>query len=65
VLLLAGAIVGLGTASGSVTTAAVWYFALTAFVLVSAYFGRGLRRPEGALILCAYLAFAGALISKA
>jgi cation:H+ antiporter len=65
VLLLAGAIVGLGASSGSVTTAAVWYLVLTAFVLVRAYLGRGLRRPEGALILCAYLAFAGVLISNA
>jgi cation:H+ antiporter len=64
-LLLPGAIVGLGASSGPVTVAAVWYLGLTGFVLASAYLGRGLRRVDGALILCAYVAFAGVVLSTA
>lgn len=57
-LLIPGTIVGLGGSSRAATFVAVWYLALTAFVLACAYAGRGLRRREGAVIVAAYLAFA-------
>ena len=64
-LLLPATIVGLGASSGPATLVAGWYFGLTAFVLACAYMGRGLRRWHGTLIICAYLAFAGMVLSSA
>ena len=64
-LLLPATIVGLSDGSGLAALVAVWYFALTALVLVLAYIGRGLRREHGALIICAYLAFGGVLLASA
>ena len=64
-LLVPAVIVGLGAASGPATLVAVWYFGLTAFALGCAYVGRGLRRWHGALIIGAYLAFAGMVLSSA
>jgi cation:H+ antiporter len=64
-LLLPGAIVGLGAPSGPVTLTAVWYLALTGFALVTAYLGSGLLRVDGALILYAYVAFSGVVLSTA
>lgn len=62
-LLLPTTILGLGPPSGETTFVAASYIGLTAFVLVAAYAGRGLRRPVGLVIIAAYLAFAAALIS--
>ncbi len=64
-LLLPTAILGLGGPSGPTTFIAACYVALTAFALVSAYLGRGLRRPVGVMILAAYLAFVGVLVAIA
>jgi cation:H+ antiporter len=64
-LLIPATVVGLGAGSGPATLVAAWYLALTAFILLSAYVGRGLRRADGALILLAYLAFAGVTVSTA
>jgi cation:H+ antiporter len=64
-LLLPVTIVGLGAPSSAPTLVVVWYLGLTAFALGCAYFGRGLRRAEGALIACAYLAFVILILAKA
>ena len=64
-LLLPATIVGLGAPSGQATLIAAWYLGLTAFALASAYLSRGLRRPHGVLIICAYLAFVGIVIATA
>jgi cation:H+ antiporter len=64
-LLLPAVIVGFAAESGGSTLAAAWYAGLTAFALAAAYIARGLRRIHGALILCAYLAFVGLLLSGA
>lgn len=64
-LLLPAVIVGLGAPSGGSTLAAAWYLGLSAFTLAAAFLARGLRRIHGALILCAYLAFVGVLLSTA
>ncbi len=64
-LLLPATIVGLGVPSGQATLVAAWYLGLTAFALASAYLSRGLRRPHGVLIICAYLAFVGIVLAIA
>lgn len=64
-LLLPGAIVGLGASSAPATLVAAWYVGLTAFALGCAYTGGGLGRGQGALIICAYLAFAGLILTSA
>jgi cation:H+ antiporter len=64
-LLLPTTILGLGAPSGQTTFVAASYLALTAFVLVAAYAGRGLRRPVGLVIIAAYLAFAAVLVATA
>ena len=64
-LLLPTAILGLGQPSGQTTFVAASYLALTAFVLVAAYAGRGLRRPVGLVIIAAYMAFAAILVATA
>jgi len=64
-LLLPVTIVGLGAPSSASTLVVVWYLGLTAFALGCAYLGRGLRRAEGALIACAYLAFVIVILAKA
>ena len=64
-LLLPATIVGLGAASGQATLVAAWYGGLTAFALAAAYVSRGLRRGHGALIICAYVAFAGVVLATA
>lgn len=63
-LLLPGTLVGLGAASGQTTLVAAWYLGLTAFALLLAYAGRGLRRRSGALIICGYLAFVVVLLTS-
>lgn len=57
-LLLPATLAGLSTSSGSTTLLAAWYLGLTLFALSTAYVGRGLRRPAGALIIAAYVVFA-------
>ncbi len=64
-LLLPTTILGLGAPSGQTTFVAASYLALTAFVLVAAYAGRGLRRPVGLVIIAAYLSFAAVLVATA
>jgi cation:H+ antiporter len=64
-LLLPGAIVGLGASSTQSTLVAAWYLGLTVFALGCAYVGGGLGRGEGVLIICAYLAFAGLILTSA
>jgi hypothetical protein len=64
-LLLPTTIVGLSTRSGAATVIAAWYLGLTAFCLASAYGAGGLRRGQGVLIICAYLAFVGVLLASA
>ena len=61
-LLLPGVVVGLGAPSGQGTLVAAWYLGLTAVTLACAYAGRGLRRSEGALIICGYVAFVAAVL---
>jgi cation:H+ antiporter len=64
-LLLPATIIGLGAPSGQAALVAAWYLGLTAFALASAYLSRGLRRPHGVLIICAYLVFVGVVIATA
>ena len=64
-LLLPATIVGLGAASAQTTLIAAWYLGLTAFALAAAYISRGLRRGHGALIISAYVAFAGVVLATA
>jgi cation:H+ antiporter len=62
-LLLPGALVGLGTASGQTTFVAASYVGLTAFTLLSAYAAGGLRRWSGALVIAAYFTFVAVLLA--
>jgi len=64
-LLLPATFLSLGALSGAATFVAVYYLALTAFVLGCAYLSRGLRRVHGILIVCAYVVFAVVLIAIA
>lgn len=61
-LLLPGVIVGLGAPSGQATLVAAWYLALTVATVAAAYRARGLRRADGALIICGYLGFVAAVL---
>ena len=61
-LLLPGALLGLGPRSGTGILVAAWYAGLTVTALLFAYAGRGLRRPEGIMIIVGYLIFAAALL---
>jgi Ca2+/Na+ antiporter len=64
-LLLPAAVTGLAAPSGASTLVAAWYLGLTGYALVSAYFGGGVRRGAGAVIVFAYFAFAGAVLATA
>jgi cation:H+ antiporter len=64
-LLLPATFLSLGALSGAATFVAVYYLALTVFVLGCAYLSSGLRRVHGVLIVCAYLVFAGVLVAIA
>jgi cation:H+ antiporter len=64
-LLLPATIVGLGASSTSATLVVLWYFGLTVLALGCAYASSGLLRGEGVLIICAYLAFAGLILTSA
>jgi cation:H+ antiporter len=56
-LLLPAIFFGLAGANGASILVAAWYCGLTVVSLLMAYSTRGLSRPEGALIVVAYLAF--------
>jgi Ca2+/Na+ antiporter len=62
-LLVPASVAGLGARSGQSTLVAGWYLGLTVFALASAYLAGGLRRPHGALIVGAYLAFVAVLLA--
>ena len=64
-LLIPATVAGLGPPSRQGTLVAVWYLGLTAFALAGAYASRGLTRTHGALIICGYLAFCGAVLATA
>jgi cation:H+ antiporter len=64
-LLLPATFAGLGAHSGSASFIVLYYLGLTAFVLASAYLGRGLHRLQGVVIVCAYAAFVGVLVAIA
>jgi len=56
-LLLPGAILGLGAASGQTQLVTAWYAALTLAVLGLAWLYRGLTRWSGVTVIVAYAAF--------
>jgi cation:H+ antiporter len=56
---------GLGRTSTATTLVAAWYLGLTALTLAAAFTGRGLNRGRGLVIVCAYLAFVGAVLATA
>ena len=64
-LLLPATFLSLGALSGAATFVALYYLALTVFVLGCAYLSSGLRRVHGVLIVCAYFVFAGVLVAIA
>jgi len=64
-LLLPGVIVGLGTSSPASTLIACWYLGLTVVALGCAYGASGLRRGHGVLIISAYLALVGLILTSA
>lgn len=64
-MLVPGAIVGLGSATGSDILIAAANLALTVFVLAGAWLGRGLSRRLGQAIIGAYAVFAVALVAVA
>jgi cation:H+ antiporter len=63
-LLLPASFVGLSASHGT-TFIALYYLGLTVFVLVNAYVTNGLRRMQGALIICAYAIFVGVVLATA
>jgi len=64
-LMIPTTILGIGAPSSQTTFVAAGYVAMTVLALVCAYSGRGLRRGAGALIIAAYLLFAGVLLASA
>ena len=64
-LLLPAALIGLGRPTGQATLIATWYIALTGVVLAFAYRDHGIRRYIGALVITAYVVFAGSLLVSA
>jgi cation:H+ antiporter len=62
-LLIPAAVLGLGGTSGQSVLITVWYVVLTAAVLAMAYLHFGIGRAGGALIIAAYLAFAGSVLA--
>jgi cation:H+ antiporter len=64
-LLLPATIVGLSAASGAATLVAAWYLGLTVFALLGAHLAGGLRRPQGALIVAAYVVFVTVVLATA
>lgn len=64
-LMLPGTALGLGSSSGGAILVAAWYLGLTVVALTGAYRARGLRRPEGVLIIAGYVAFAALVATQA
>jgi len=64
-LMIPTTILGIGAPSSQTTFVAAGYVAMTVLALACAYSGRGLRRGAGALIIAAYLLFAGVLLASA
>ena len=64
-LLLPTTLVGLGAPSGQTTFVAASYIGMTLLALGFAYVNRGLRRGAGIVIIAAYVAFAGVLLTTA
>ncbi len=64
-LLVPGTFLGLGAPSGQTTLVTAWYIGLTAFTLLIAYRGRGLRRTDGLVIIGAYAVFVGSVLATA
>lgn len=62
-LLIPGVIVGLGGASGQTLFVAASYLALTVAALASAWWGKGVGRFTGALVVGAYLGFTAVLLA--
>ena len=63
-LLLPGALIGLGPASGQAGLVTAWYAALTLAVLALAWRYRGLGRGAGLLVIAAYLVFAASVVAS-
>ena len=63
-LLLPGALIGLGPASGQAGLVTAWYVALTLAVLALAWRHRGLGRSAGLLVIVAYAAFATSVLAS-
>jgi cation:H+ antiporter len=63
-LLLPGALIGLGPASGQAGLVTAWYVALTLAVLALAWRHRGLGRGAGLLIIAAYAGFAASVLAS-
>jgi cation:H+ antiporter len=61
-LLIPATVLGLARPSASGLLVAGWYLGLTAFTLVFAYAGHGLRRATGGLIIAAYALFVVVLL---
>jgi len=61
-LLLPGAVLGLGQASGQTLLVTVWYAGLSLAVLLLAWRHRGINRRAGAAIIVAYAAFTVSLV---
>ncbi|HWE66819.1 MAG TPA: hypothetical protein VG298_09255 [Acidimicrobiales bacterium] len=64
-LLIPAAFIGLAKPSASGLLVAGWYVGLTVLTLVLAYFGRGLRRWSGWMIILAYAVFVGVVLTTA
>jgi Ca2+/Na+ antiporter len=56
-------ILGQSSTSGQTTFVTTSYLAMTALALAFAYFGRGLHRRSGLVILATYLVFVGVLLA--
>jgi cation:H+ antiporter len=61
---LPGLALTLGSASGLVTFSVWWLVGMTAVAVVLTYAREGLRRPEGAVIVALYVAFAAVIASR-
>jgi hypothetical protein len=63
-LLLPGALIGLGPASGQAGLVTAWYVALSLAVLALAWRYRGLGRGAGLLVIAAYAVFAASVLAS-
>ena len=64
-LLLPAALLGLGHPTSQTTLIAAWYAGLTLAMVAFAYRDSGIRRLNGAVIIAAYVVFAGSLLASA